>query len=320
MPEPPEAPAKIPDQKGTIMFTDSGAKSQEMPSNQLETITPERAREYLKRNVRNRRIADYQVEALARDMASGQWFISQGAIAFDWDGNLVDGQHRLLACVRAGVPFTTWVVRGVDPRSMIAIDTGRKRTFADNLKIQGTKNYTVVAAVMRYLMVAEKRGLGTAVRKGSIKDRPTSQELQAFTDAHPDEVRFVQQFSNKKSSLQFLGVSYTVLAVLHIAISKTGGDYLTSCFFKQLADRGRGSKSGNPADICRESLRQMREGKRTGEQISSYVQAGMVVKAWNKWANGESAKLIKFTAAGRNPEKFPEIKVASSRCRKWLED
>ena len=48
-------------------------------------------------------------------MQNGEWKLNGKSICFDWNGRLLNGQHRLSAVVRSGVPLTTLVVRGLDP-------------------------------------------------------------------------------------------------------------------------------------------------------------------------------------------------------------
>lgn len=96
------------------------------PSATVEQITPAAAAEYLKhlhpsqRALRERNVADYVRSLKAKE----GWALQADAITFDTQGLLMNGQHRLTACVRAGVPFTAVVLRGAPPESMGVIDIG----------------------------------------------------------------------------------------------------------------------------------------------------------------------------------------------------
>ncbi|MDP2620568.1 MAG: hypothetical protein Q8P46_10395, partial [Hyphomicrobiales bacterium] len=71
-------------------------------------ITPELAREWLeKTNRKNRPLSELKWTAYAVDMLEGRWQYNGDAIRFGSDGVLLDGQHRLMACVEAGIPFET---------------------------------------------------------------------------------------------------------------------------------------------------------------------------------------------------------------------
>lgn len=114
---------------------------------QVETITPEKAREYLKANTNNyRKLSRARVYKYAEDMKSGRWQLNGEAIAFDENGVLKDGQHRLAAIVFAKVPVKTAVVRGVD-ESVDIYDVGSGRTINQIANASGVDcNQTVVCA------------------------------------------------------------------------------------------------------------------------------------------------------------------------------
>ena len=73
----------------------------------LETITPSIAAAWLARNMNNRRPNQRIIDELAAAITAGLWHTTHQGIAFDELGQLIDGQHRLLAIVKAGVaePF-----------------------------------------------------------------------------------------------------------------------------------------------------------------------------------------------------------------------
>lgn len=79
----------------------------------LETITPKIAAEYLTRNTSNRNRRPTRIQQYARDMGSGNWPVTGESIKFSETGDLLDGQHRLVACVLSGVSFQTWVAHNV---------------------------------------------------------------------------------------------------------------------------------------------------------------------------------------------------------------
>lgn len=53
-------------------------------------------------------------------MRNGNWKANGEAIKFSSTGRLLDGQHRLRACVKEQVPFTTLVIRGLEDEAMAA--------------------------------------------------------------------------------------------------------------------------------------------------------------------------------------------------------
>ena len=61
------------------------------------TITPKRAAEMLEHNGHNRPLTRTRVREFAEAMKRGDWQLTHQGIAFDTDGQLKDGQHRLAA-------------------------------------------------------------------------------------------------------------------------------------------------------------------------------------------------------------------------------
>lgn len=108
-----------------------------------EEVSPQRAAKWLeKHNPKNRNLRRHTVIAFAADMTRGAWSPTHQGIAFDTDGNLIDGQHRLAAIVKSGVTLSFLICRDVPKRIagvkgdvMDAIDRGNARSIADVLKL-----------------------------------------------------------------------------------------------------------------------------------------------------------------------------------------
>ena len=63
--------------------------------------------------------------------------VTHQGIAFDVNGVLVDGQHRLAAVIEADVPVELTVFTEVGEGTFDVLDTGKRRTAADVLAIEG---------------------------------------------------------------------------------------------------------------------------------------------------------------------------------------
>lgn len=130
----------------------------EKVSADVETITPAVAKAMLKHNVGNRPVDKERVAMLAADIVAGNWHENGESIKFDKNGNLVDGQHRLMACILAGIPIKSIVIRGVEDAR--GIDCGKKRTFGDFAKmgfstISGELTGHVYSAIAAFLLRLE---------------------------------------------------------------------------------------------------------------------------------------------------------------------
>lgn len=111
-------------------------------------ITPEVAAELMSRNTNNRAIKKQKISQYAKDMEDGAWNADASELKFDRDGNLIDGQNRLMAAIQADVPFPTYVRTGLDPVAFNYIDTGAVRTTGDVFKRHGVTDYHAVASAV----------------------------------------------------------------------------------------------------------------------------------------------------------------------------
>jgi len=123
----------------------------------IVTMTPEWAQDILKnQNKSNRPVKNTAVAKLVKAIQNNEWKLTHQGIAFDWHGNLVDGQHRLIAIARSGVSVPISLATDCDPSIFIACDIGTARTSGDVLSVNGaTKNdATIIGAaigiVIRY--------------------------------------------------------------------------------------------------------------------------------------------------------------------------
>lgn len=98
-------------------------------------ITPQMAERWLERNPRNRNVRPGKVARIRDDILAGLWDSSIcNPIRFNRDGELVDGQHRLLAIVAADVPVVAWIEHDVDS---LHIDEAESRRIGDILSMNG---------------------------------------------------------------------------------------------------------------------------------------------------------------------------------------
>ena len=64
----------------------------------VKTITPAQAKKLLERNTNNRPVSKPHVKFLCGVIRRGEWKLNGDAIRFNSE-RLVDGQHRLAACI-----------------------------------------------------------------------------------------------------------------------------------------------------------------------------------------------------------------------------
>lgn len=102
---------------------------------EVVTITPGIATAWLRCNQNNRPVRKRHVVFLANEISAGNWQVNGQAIVISNDEEVLDGQHRLMAIIEAGIPIKSLVVYGISPEAFKTIDTGAVRTGADALSL-----------------------------------------------------------------------------------------------------------------------------------------------------------------------------------------
>jgi hypothetical protein len=103
------------------------------PYNIIMEVTPDQAIQWLEGNTHNRPVNQAHVYRLAREIKAGRWRLTHQGIAFDTDGLLIDGQHRLWAVVEAKLPVVTRVYFNESPDNRLVLDSGQRRSNLDIL-------------------------------------------------------------------------------------------------------------------------------------------------------------------------------------------
>jgi hypothetical protein len=96
------------------------------------TVTPQQAENWLQNlHEHQRPLKPSVIDRYMEEMKREEWYCTAQGIVFDWRGKLMDGQHRLIALVRLGVPVQMRVTNGEDPANFKAYDCGSIRTPSD---------------------------------------------------------------------------------------------------------------------------------------------------------------------------------------------
>jgi len=137
----------------------------------IKNVSPSMAREWLASMGRNRTVKQSSVAMYANDMVNGNWKLSPQGIAFDAEGRLFDGQHRLHAVRRAGVTVPMLVLQGFPVeqgkvKTMDIVDCGALRSLPDRLKLMGcyAGNPNLICSTARALAIFVMHGSRAARR------------------------------------------------------------------------------------------------------------------------------------------------------------
>lgn len=215
-------------------------------------------------------------------------------IRFDKDGNLVDGQHRLLAIMQTEVSIQSFVVRDLDGEAFLTLDSGIKRTMGDEFTFAGEKNAIALGAAIQQLMRYEAGILdkGTALKA-------TRHEQKAALERHSeirDSIHYGQM--TKRMLRHSLGTT------LHYLFSRRD-PVLADAFFVKLA-QGTNLKPDDLIYLLRERL--LRENLKGGKtRLMPREVLALMIKAWNAKRKDEKPRALKWRGQGEGAEEFPAI-------------
>jgi hypothetical protein len=253
------------------------------PGHEKVHVGPDLAQAMLDTQMFNRNLNPNIVAKYAHDMENGNWFYTGEAVKFGIDGTLKDGQHRLTAIVKSQMTVPVLVVGGLTPEAQDRMDSGRVRTFADVLSINGYTSSAVLAAVIKlaYLTVHGEN------------EKPSRSDLENFLVNNPDleeatshSVRLRNHLPDFRSST--LGVAWWMLAQRDEAAAHR--------FFDGLANN-QTSGAGDPRNALLHRIATMR---RLRENMTAYEQLILVVRAWNAWRKGTTmTKMVSTSREGR---------------------
>lgn len=119
-------------------------------------ITPELAAHILAcTGNHNRRLDRKKARKWGRLMGRGKWGLTGEALKFDPDGGLLDGQHRLTGCIEENVPFDTYVVGNIDPKTFFLMDNGTPRTTDTVFEMLSVPNARFTGKATRWVVLLE---------------------------------------------------------------------------------------------------------------------------------------------------------------------
>jgi hypothetical protein len=126
-------------------------------NSRIITVTPDFASWLLETyNVAgsNRKRKPARIIRYAEAMGYDGWLLTGEPLIFGKD-RLLDGQNRLMACVRSGKSFRTHVAFGIEDNVFTVIDSGKSRTPGDTFFTAGVTSPEIVSPAIRWLMLYE---------------------------------------------------------------------------------------------------------------------------------------------------------------------
>ncbi len=258
----------------------------------LRTIDPEMAEQILSTRKKNRAISMATVKLYTKFMREGHWVLNGQPIIFA-DNLLIDGQHRLSACVRTGIPLEVLVVELGDSSAFKTLDQGKRRNGADVLGIAGYTNTSVIFTAIGILEKIKRTGtLGYNQLGDSARVVIGNHEIEAIANQYPN-LDISATFA--KTFYKSLKVKPGPITALHYILKQTESEVVSfdddkkSDEFMQILCTGLGLEKGNPILYFRNSLiKQMSEQLKISPHF--IIRGGILT--WNNWIKGK--KITRF--------------------------
>lgn len=131
------------------------AKKNEGISYTLETITPDDAFLMLSKSPRLSEPDAKKVKGFSAAMAGGAWVRNGNPIVLSKNGKVLDGRARLLACIHADAPFTSFIAENVNEDTLHTVDQHRPRSYAGVLEARGVEQASQVVKLMSHLIAID---------------------------------------------------------------------------------------------------------------------------------------------------------------------
>jgi hypothetical protein len=253
------------------------------------TITPSMAERILAGNTKNRAVIKFHLKHLEQILTRGEWLFNGEPIIVSHAGRVLDGQHRLMACVNAGVPIDTLLVRGVDESAFPTIDRGVPRTVGSVLSIDGVENFNLVAAALKLLYVFCRTG-GQVYDGGSVASGFSATTAREILEKHQgirDSVRNAMRCNHFHSK--------SLLAALHYIFSMSDrhvADDLVEVILSGAAEKDR------PFNVLREHVIYARVNRIT---IGNRSLSAKTIRSFNAEVTGEWIKKVQWRPDGQFP-------------------
>lgn len=276
----------------------------------IKEVTPDKAEKLLGLNKKNRSLNKRHVEWLSIQMELGYWIFCGQVIGVDRSGNLINLQHTLNALISSGTTQKFICISGIDNRAIDVMDTGKARTAADVLHMNGIKNANNIAAVLKRVINFESKIYGSVVsgsgkgiggvNKGIKGDNSVITNKVILERVRSDH-DYWQEIHKTTSTFysSFRGLTQSDYGVLyHFALSID--EYSAWEFFAKFSS-GIGLKKDSPMYQLRRALEKdlmSKTAKHPGRQKLFWA-----ITSWNAFRNGESmVRMFPYSPKDDMPE------------------
>lgn len=268
------------------------------------TINPDMASVMLERNNtdewKNRPASSAGVSRFARAMSQGRWHYTAETVVFSVNGRLLNGQHRLTACIQSGSEIDVLIAFGVEDDAFKYMDIGVTRTAGHIFAIEGVPNYNWAAAVTRlvYSYVTNKSWSGNAHNSAGLA--LDSDQLFSFYMQH-EGIQDGYTIAHKMGKEGLLSPRWA--GFLYYICAQKNTDAAKLFFEKVASDLGHNDPKA-PEYLLRKRLIQSAKASADNKLHDVYLSA-YAVQAWNAKRRGDKRSIFRWRGEQNPNEAFP---------------
>jgi hypothetical protein len=259
--------------------------TEQMDARQL-IVSPFLAQKILKENICNRKISEKMVLIYAKDMSEGRWKTKTGEfIKISKTKRLLDGQHRLLAVIKANVSIEFSFLYEINDDVFDVLDTGRNRSKSDVFTIEKIPNASNIASIINAYLSLKK---GNTTIEGKSTTGITNTLVLDEYRSNPEHWQNVTKFTAK---------IYNSFAKI-LSISTIGSFY--SFFYDISPETSREffNQLGTGESITNNSITLLRKvllsDKISSRKMKMRHKNALIIKTWNAFRKNDNFKNLRF--------------------------
>lgn len=278
---------------------------------EIVDVTPTMAAQWLLLNQRNRPIRRGIVNLYAADMAAepSRWHYTGDPIRFAYldsdsaEETLIDGQHRLLAILRAKRTVRMKVMHGFTPETQRVVDIGVKRQLADQLGIEGHEHSKSLSALARRIHAWHTMGWPNMRASSASPEALRGVLIDPDTDAVHPLIAGAAEYAHRhpKGLIPASGLGF-----MFWLLTPLGGEQAVK--FLDRADDGAGltiTPDGrkDPVLAWRDKIIDIRA---SGVKVVDHIAIAYGILAWNLHVNGKRVLYLRAPAGGISAKNYPQ--------------
>lgn len=261
----------------------------------VRAVDPPMARALLELNTSNRPASSPTLKKYEARMRRG-WKLTGETIIVSRNGALLNGQHRLHACISSGRTFQVFLVFGIDDDAFAFMDIGKTRGASDIFSIYGVSNAASMSAAALWVWKYQNTGM----LEPASWLKPTHDQLYEFFLEHQGLQKSYtagHRFAENKVAPQ------AIMTALHYLCSKVSRSAADD-FFEKVATGIGLKKASEPAAKLRKRLL---EDKIGGRRLGDLYVGAYTVMVWNAMRQNGPVPLMRWRGEQNPDQPFPRI-------------